>query len=179
MEAQPGARDDVTAVDDDTIAAIERALYLLARRLRQSLLKEHIARLAGNDIDQAGIAALYVLYGEAASLRVTDLAAQLGIDPPAVTRKAQQLERLGLVSRARDAEDARATRLQLTTEGRQALKQFLLARHQWLATLLAGWPSGDCEEFARLVCRFASDIDLHLEELSRPTPPRDTNQDTS
>ena len=169
MEAQPGPRDDGTAVDDETIAAIERALYLLARRLSQSLLKDYIGRLAGSHIDQAGIAVMYILNGERDSLRVTDLAAQLGIDPPAVTRKAQQLERLGLVSRTRDVEDARATRLQLTAEGRGALQRFLLARHEWLSTLLVGWPATDCREFARLICRFANDIDVHLEELSRPT----------
>ena len=37
-----------------------------------------------------------------ASLRLTDLADRLRIDAPAVTRKAQRLERMGLVSRGRD-----------------------------------------------------------------------------
>src|ERR1700722_5520824 len=104
--------------DDETIAAIESALHSLARRLGRARLKDYIARQAGEDIDQAGIAVLYALHTETVSLRITDLAARLGIDPPAVTRKAQQLERLGLVSRARDAEDARASRLQLTAAGR-------------------------------------------------------------
>jgi DNA-binding MarR family transcriptional regulator len=158
---------DEMPADDETIAAIESALHLLARRLRQSLLKDYIARQAGDDVDQAGIAALYVLHGEKASLRITDLAARLGIDPPAVTRKAQQLERLGLVSRTRDADDARASRLRLTPEGSQVLRRFLLARHQWLAALLADWPPAECREFARLIRRFSDDIDRHLEELGR------------
>ncbi len=34
------------------------------------------------------------------SLRVTEVAGRLGIDTPAVTRKAQQLERLGLPRRS-------------------------------------------------------------------------------
>jgi DNA-binding MarR family transcriptional regulator len=111
------------------------------------------------------MAVLYTLHGEETDLRVTDLAARLGIDPPAVTRKAQQLERLGLVSRARDADDARASRLRLTPEGCQVLKRFLLARHQWLTALLADWPAAECREFARLISRFADDIDQHLAEL--------------
>ena len=82
-----------------------------------------------------------------------------------MTRKAQQLERLGLVSRARDASDARAWRLRLTPEGHRVLGQFLLARHQWLATLLADWPAADCREFARLISRFADDVSRHLTEL--------------
>ena len=96
-----------------------------------------------------------------------DAAAQLGIDAPAVTRKAQQLERLGLVTRARDVDDARATRPRLTPAGHQMLKQYLLARHRWLATLLADWPADDCREFARLIRRFADDITQQLQELDR------------
>jgi ribosomal 50S subunit-associated protein YjgA (DUF615 family) len=45
------------------------------------------------------------------------------------------------------------------------LGQFLLARHQWLATLLADWPAADRGEFARLIRRFAGDVSRHLTEL--------------
>jgi DNA-binding MarR family transcriptional regulator len=160
-----------TGPDDATIATIESALHSLARRLKQARLHDYIARLAGDGADQAGLAMLYVLHGECAadgeetSLRITDVAARLSIDAPAVTRKAQQLERLGLVSRARDAGDARAWRLRLTPEGRRVIGQFLQARHQWLSTVLADWPAADCREFARLVTRFAGDVSRHLTEL--------------
>ena len=165
MAAQRPRPGGDASADDATIAAIEAALYSLARRLRQAQLKDYISRQAGDDIDQAGMAVLYTLRGEETDLRVTDLAARLGIDAPAVTRKAQQLERLGLVSRARDADDARASRLRLTPEGCQVLRRFLLARHQWLAALLADWPGAECREFARLLSRFTDDIDQHLSEL--------------
>jgi DNA-binding MarR family transcriptional regulator len=165
MAAQRPRPGGDASADDATIAAIEAGLYSLARRLRQAQLKDYISRQAGDDMDQAGMAVLYALHGEETGLRVTDLAARLGIDPPAVTRKAQQLERLGLVSRARDTCDARASRLRLTPEGCQVLKRFLLARHQWLAALLADWPAAECREFARLISRFADDIDQHPADL--------------
>ena len=168
MPAQPVPRVDPAPTDDETIATIQASVYSLTRRLKQNLLRDHIARLAGDDLDQAGMAVLYVLHEEEqASLRVTDLAGRLGIDPPAVTRKAQQLERLGLVSRSRDADDARASRLGLTPEGREVLRRFIHARHQWLATVLADWTAAEREEFARLMCRFAADIGAHLGELGR------------
>ena len=171
MPAQEGPRRGEAPPDDATIAAIESALHSLARRLKQARLHDYITRQAGDGADQAGLAILYVLHGEYAtpgedaSLRITDVAARLHIDAPAVTRKAQQLERVGLVSRARDADDARAWRLRLTAEGRQVLTRFLLARHEWLATLLADWPAADCREFARLLTRFAGDVSGHLTEL--------------
>jgi DNA-binding MarR family transcriptional regulator len=152
-------------VDDETIAGIESALHALARRLRQARLHDFVLKQAGLDIDQAGLAILYALHAEKGSLRVTDLAERLGIDAPAVTRKAQRLERLGLVSRARCVEDARVCRLRLSAEGQEAISRFLLARHQWLVTLLADWPPEDQRDFARLIGRFASDIHQHLDKL--------------
>jgi DNA-binding MarR family transcriptional regulator len=156
MSAQP---------DDRCIAAIETALYALGRRLKQARLHEHINRVAGVDIDQAGLAVLYALHGEKTGLRVTEVATRLSIDAPAVTRKAQQLERLQLVSRTPDADDARASRLLLSPGGRRVLKRFLVARHRWLTVMLADWPESDRAEFARLIGRFTNDIHRHLDEL--------------
>ncbi len=150
---------------DDAISEIESALHLLGRSLKQVRLHEFLLAEARVDADQAGLAVLYVLHVEGASLRLTDLAEQLRIDAPAVTRKAQQLERAGLVSRTRDREDARATRLQLTAQGRRTINRFLVARRAWLTRLLAGWPEAEQIEFARLLRQFTSDIHRHLGEL--------------
>ncbi|HEY6500135.1 MAG TPA: MarR family transcriptional regulator [Streptosporangiaceae bacterium] len=150
--------------DDRCIASIETALHALGRRLKQARLHDHLTRVAGVDIDQAGLAVLYALHGEKAGLRVTEVAARLGIDAPAVTRKAQQLERLQLVGRTADADDARASRLLLSPEGRRVLKRFLVARHRWLTAMLSDWPESDRDEFARLIGRFTSDIRRHLDE---------------
>jgi DNA-binding MarR family transcriptional regulator len=170
MPALTEGRGGGAPTQDATIAQIQAALYSLARRLKQTLLQDYIARQAGNDLDQAGMAVLYALdedKQEQPSLRVSDLAARLCIDPPAVTRKAQQLERYGLVCRSRDACDGRASRLALTPEGRKVLRRFLDARHQWLAAVLADWPEAERAQFARLICRFADGIDQHLDELGR------------
>jgi DNA-binding MarR family transcriptional regulator len=154
-----------TPADDETIAGIESALHGLARRLKQARLHDFVLKQAGVDIDQAGLAILYALHAEKASLRVTDLAERLGIDAPAVTRKAQRLERLGLVRRSRDADDARASLLRLSPQGQEAIERFLLARHQWLTMLLADWPPAERCEFARLLTRFADGICHHLDDL--------------
>ena len=69
-------------MDDKTIAEIESALHLLARRLKQARLHDFVLKQAGLDIDQAGLAILYALHAEKGSLRVTDLAERLGITVP-------------------------------------------------------------------------------------------------
>jgi DNA-binding MarR family transcriptional regulator len=148
-----GGSEHGGAVDE-----IEAALHLLARSLRQVRLHEFLLAEARVDADQAGLAVLYVLHVAQSSLRLTDLAEQLRIDAPAVTRKAQQLERSGLVNRTGDQQDARVTRLELTAQGRQTINRFLAARRAWLTKILADWPEPERADFARLLRRFTGDI---------------------
>jgi DNA-binding MarR family transcriptional regulator len=147
------------------IDEIEGALHSLARALKQSRLHEHLLEEARVDIDRAGMAILYVLHAEGTSLRLTDLAELLHVDAPAVTRKAQQLERSGLLRRAPDAEDRRASRLQLTAQGTRTINRLLAARRAWLTSLLEAWPEHEQVELARLLHQFTHDIDRHLEAL--------------
>jgi DNA-binding MarR family transcriptional regulator len=150
---------------DGAIDEIESALHALAQALKQVRLHEHLLARARVDVDRAGVALLYVLYMEGASLRVTDLAEQLRIDAPAVTRKAQQLEKSGLVGRSRDPGDARATRLQLTAQGRRTINRILAARRAWLTTVLSSWPKAEQSELARLLCLLVESVDRQLKDL--------------
>jgi DNA-binding MarR family transcriptional regulator len=165
MTAEQDRGDCAPPGDDETIAAIEAALHSLARRLKQARLHEYMTRQAGDGVDQPGLAILYVLHGED-GVRITDVATRLGIDAPAVTRKAQQLERSGLVGRTRDTADARASRLQLTEQGGRVLRQFLFARHEWLSTLLADWSAEERRDFARLIGRLSDSVTQHLSDLN-------------
>jgi DNA-binding MarR family transcriptional regulator len=152
-------------VQGEAIGEIESALHSLARCLKQVRLHEFLLAEARVDVDQAGLAVLYVLHASRRGLRLTDLAEQLRIDAPAVTRKAQQLERSGFVSRTRDAEDGRASRVRLTPQGRRTVNRFLVARRAWLTRLLSGWPEAERAEFARLLRQFTSDIHRQVGEL--------------
>lgn len=155
------------AVRGEAIGEIGAALYSLSRSLKRGRLHEFLLARARIDADQAGLAILYVLHLAGAGQRLCDLAEQLRVDAPAVTRKAQQLERSGLVSRTQDQADARATRIQLTPQGRRTISRFLAARRDWLTSLLAEWSDADQADLARLLRRFADDMHSHLEELDR------------
>jgi len=157
-----GARDPDC---DDAIGEIESALHSLFRSLKQVRLHEYLLAKARVDVDRAGMALLYVLYAEGASMRLTDLAEQLQIEAPAVTRKTQHLERSGLIRRARDPNDGRATRLQLTAQGRRTINRILAARRDWLTTLLSDWPQASQVEFGRLLRLFADNANQHLKEV--------------
>lgn len=55
-------------------------------------------------------------------VKVGELAAQLGVKPPAASAMIDSLEREGLVERVPDPEDRRSTYVRLTTAGAQALE---------------------------------------------------------
>jgi DNA-binding MarR family transcriptional regulator len=149
--------------EQTTTGEIDSSLLSVARVMTQVRVHAKLRADAGVDIDRAGAAVLYKLLVEDESLRLCDLAERLGIDSPAVTRKVQQLEHLGLVVRSPDPVDGRASRLLLTAEGRRSIERLLDARREWLEELLSEWPTSDRQEFARLLQLFAATIERDVE----------------
>lgn len=147
-----------TKTTDRTTAEIASLLLTVVRVMNQVRVHEALCRQAGVDLDRSGSAVLFKLYADGDDIRLTDLAERLGVDPPAVTRKVQQLERIGFISRSADPNDARASRLKLTTSGTNAIAHLLAVREEWLGELLEGWPKSDRKELARLLQLFATTV---------------------
>ena len=133
---------------------IEEALQVVGRAFTQVRLHERLLKAAGVRLDRSGASLLHKLHLHVDPLRVTALADMLGVDAPTVTRKVQQLEREGLVSRHADPDDKRATRIQLTPAGRRTFERVLKARRAWLDRLFQDWDESDLADFARLLSRF-------------------------
>lgn len=154
LEASPG------------LDLIEAGISTIAHASNQVRLHEHLLELAGVRLDRAGAHLLSKLYASGdQALRVTDLAERIGVDTPTVTRKIQQLERLGYVRRAEDASDRRAHRIALTASGRRLVERLRAARQRWLATLLDGWAESDVQRFGHLLSRFAEELREQLGAL--------------
>jgi DNA-binding MarR family transcriptional regulator len=66
------------------------------------------------------------------SARLCDVAAVEGVSAPTATRIVGALEKTGLVARADDSEDRRATRVALTASGRAALRRIRSSRTAFL-----------------------------------------------
>ncbi|HMK62286.1 MAG TPA: MarR family transcriptional regulator [Acidimicrobiales bacterium] len=143
---------------DRVTEEIAAALSSVARVVNQVKVHETLCKRAGVDLDRAGAALVYKLYTEGENMRLTELAERLAIDPPAVTRKVQQLERDGLLLRSVDPVDARALRIKLTREGRRAIERLLQARQRWLDDVLQQWPDADRRELARLLQLLATSV---------------------
>ncbi len=118
---------------------------------------------AGVRIDRAGSALLYKLHHAKGALRVSELAELLGIDAPSVTRKVQQLERLGYVSIEPDTEDKRAKRVALTPSGNQTLQRIKEAGKERIVRLLEGWSKEEIEELTSSLGKFAVALTKEME----------------
>jgi DNA-binding MarR family transcriptional regulator len=122
-------------------------------------IHEELLLAAGVRLDRAGAALLYKMRRHAdAAFRVTTLAGMLEVDAPTVTRKVQQLERLGYVAREPDPDDGRASLIRLTASGQDTVDRILDAHRHRLARLLDGWKAEDVRTFATLLEKFSDSI---------------------
>jgi DNA-binding MarR family transcriptional regulator len=149
----------VATVAPTSLDAIDRSLRSLFRSSLASRLHERVSAAAGLDIDRPGAVLLVTL--EEAPLRLSDLAARVGLDLSTVSRKASQLERRGLIERREDPRDGRASLLALTTTGSDALTRLLGARRAMLDELFDGWSDEERAALASLLSRLATDIDAY------------------
>ncbi len=113
----------------DDIARLRVALLRLARDLRRLAVDE------GLTPSRAGVLGLLAARG---ALRAGDLAAAEGINPTMASRVLADLEAAGLVSRAPDPADRRATLVRATATGAARAKQLKARRTEVLAERLSG-----------------------------------------
>ena len=151
-----GSRSKATKA---VIGQIQSSLQIVSQSTNQVRVHEELLRAAGVRLDRAGVALLYKLRLSADTpFRVTSLAALLGVDAPTVTRKVQQLERLGYVARDPDPDDGRASLIRLTRSGQDTVDRVLAAHRDRLSRLFDGWDDDDVRLFGALLARFSESI---------------------
>ncbi len=86
-------------------------------------------------------------------LRVSMLAAQLGIGQSATTTACQRLARQGLVTRARSPEDERVVLVTLTDAGRRRVEAWLATRRAVLAEVIGPLNASERQDLAGLLVK--------------------------
>lgn len=133
-----------------SLAAVEREIVLLGRLVMS-------ARRRGGSTDPRMEQSAYLVLGwlaERGPVRAGELASVLHLDASTVSRQVAALERLGHLSRDRDPDDARASRLRPTPEGTAALTAERAARWQLVRAMLASWSEEEKDGFATALARF-------------------------
>ncbi|WP_026549898.1 MarR family transcriptional regulator [Arthrobacter sp. Br18] len=150
MEAQPASTDSDV---DTAIEALEQQLSMLWRRARSNSYK--VARRVHPDMEPAAYGLLVILQREG-SMRLTDLAASIGVGKPSVSRQIAMLEQLGLVQKEADPLDGRAQAISLTPSGTRQLVTAQTARKQAFHQLMEDWDVTDLTQLGNLIAQLNS-----------------------
>ncbi|HVV67119.1 MAG TPA: MarR family transcriptional regulator [Candidatus Saccharimonadales bacterium] len=148
------------------LETLENAMRLFFQTMKRPHTWARVTEQTGIHLDRPAAVILHLLADSSTPLHVQDLASQLGIEAPSVTRKTQSLERAGYLQRVPDARDRRLIDLRITPRGRAAARKLWGAQRNIVAETLKDWNSDERRQFVRLFERFSSD----LSKLSQREP---------
>jgi DNA-binding MarR family transcriptional regulator len=150
--------DVSTAADPDeaAIEAVELQLSLLWRRARS--MSHHLSRSVHPEMEPSAYGLLTILAQEGA-MRLTDLAASVGVGKPSVSRQIGFLESIGLVRKEADPSDGRAQAILLTDKGAAQIHTVQAARKEDFHTRLAAWSETELRQLATLMAKLNTDYD--------------------
>ncbi|MEV6105224.1 MarR family transcriptional regulator [Streptomyces sp. NPDC051940] len=136
---------------DHVLGALEAELAVFYRRARA--VSAELARSVHPELEPAAYA-LLVRLAESGEQRATDIACYFGVGKATMSRQLRTLEELGLIERAADPNDRRASLVRLTAGGRQRVEQARSARREQWVRRLSAWERDEVVELARLLRRF-------------------------
>lgn len=164
--------------DDDAVDAVEHQLTLLWRRARSISL--HLSRSVHPELEPAAYGLLTILVHEG-SMRLTDLAACIGVGKPSVSRQVAFLESIGLVRKEADPLDGRSQTILLTERGAERMRAVHSARKDAFRSQLQHWSRAQLLDLAGLMSKLNDDYgqdfpvrvakDAHTETAGEPQEP--------
>lgn len=144
------------------IDGLAQALYTL------SALRRDLQRVAGIEHAVAGLTLLAVV-ARIGPARVSDVAAEMQVDPSVASRQIQGLEADGHVARVADPHDRRSSLIAISAAGTAKLE----AAHRRLVTAIAtavqGWSHDEVAGLADGIVRLRAALGGH-EAHARPAP---------
>jgi DNA-binding MarR family transcriptional regulator len=142
-----------------TDAETTRILLDLSRLLR------NLTRLVGGADDGPPMTATQrialVELGDGGAMRLSDLAAQMGVSAPTASRSVDTLVDLGLADRAPDPSDRRAVRIDLTPAGRELLRERQEKAQVAFAPAVAVLSESERHELSQLLQRMTGALRAH------------------
>ena len=147
---------------DQHIAAFRA--FVRAQGLFRNVMEPYFARFGISGAQWGVLRSLHRAESEGLEhLRLTDLGRRLLVRPPSVSTLVDRLERVGLVSRLRAADDQRAKEIALTPDGRKLVKRVLRRHPEQIRAVLGGLDRSEVRELHRLMDQISS----HLERLDQ------------
>jgi len=142
--------------------ALVDVMGLMNRPQRDSALLQE----AGVSLDRA-LFPLLIVVERKGPLGVVELSEFVGRDYTTVSRQIAKLDNLGLIRRRASKADNRVREAVLTAKGKEVTSAIDAARERLAILLFAKWSKRDLQDLARLMRRFADD----LQSLPLPQQP--------
>jgi DNA-binding MarR family transcriptional regulator len=139
------------------IQQIHRALVDLVGLTNQPQRDSFLLREAGVSLDRA-LFPLLIAVEHKGPLGVVELAELAGRDYTTVSRQAAKLDSLGLIARRPAKADRRVREAVITLKGRRITSAIDAARQRLGTVMFAKWSQRDLQQLARLMRRFADDL---------------------
>ena len=146
-------------------AELERSLTEVARAILR-LDVPHSALAEGESVDKAGYW-LLVRISREEPLRLSVLAGSVELDLSTVSRQIRDLVAGGLVRKAPDPDDGRASLLSLSERGWAVLEAVSEARRQVLAEAIVGWSEEERTSLAQSLLRLEAGLHQAKDQRSR------------
>ena len=105
-------------------------------------------------------------------LKMSELSRRLMVTGGNVTALADQLEAEGLIQREPVADDRRATKLQLTPEGRRVFAGMAVEHEAWVVAMFDGLSRDEQRQLQQLLGKLKAGLAGAPETPARPTPTR-------
>lgn len=142
---------------DDATERVQVAFAALMWWMSRTAVRQRF--WAGKDIDLSPTDAwLLEALHAGGPMRVSSLAAWQGVDKSTVTPQVRRLERAGLVDRAADPDDGRASLLRLSPLGEEARTAVRTSGAALLEEHLGVFDDAERQTFADLLGRFATGL---------------------
>jgi len=146
------------ATSASSVGEIEQAISTIVAWSTRNDVYQETMRRARCSLPQGPVWLLARL-AKSEPIRLSELAAVLGVDNSTLTPQAQRLEREGLIARKPDPRDGRAALLHVTRTGRATLARLHRTRAEVFDEILAGWTDRDRAQAARVLTRLAEELD--------------------
>jgi DNA-binding MarR family transcriptional regulator len=144
---------------DADINRLEQTLHAFFQTMKKPQRWAQITHDAGITLDRPAAMILHTLVRhEAEPLHLHELAQSLGIEPPSVTRKTQELVQAGYIERIPDPDDRRAVSFRVTPEGRSVSDTLHSVQRETLKQAFADWSPEDRQHFVALLERFSANL---------------------
>jgi DNA-binding MarR family transcriptional regulator len=148
------------------IFELHHALIDLMGLMNRPQRDSALLREAGVSLDRA-LFPLLIVVERKGPLGVVELSGFVGRDYTTVSRQIGKLDSLGLITRRPSKADNRVREAVVTAKGKEVTSAIDSARERWATLLFAKWSKRDLQDLARLMRRFADD----LQSLPLPEQP--------